>query len=152
MKDLFLIRHAHAGPYLMPDEGRHLSIRGIEEAQILKQILKEKKLPIGFWHVSNTVRTRETAEILISEVEKIGLKFDEFWYHATGPAYVQELVKGINSIQYLVAHNPSISYVASYFSGEMIQMETSACIHLHWPQAETWDEISKGGALVHLIK
>ena len=39
MKDLFLIRHAHAGPYLLPDEGRNLSIRGIEEAQELKSIL-----------------------------------------------------------------------------------------------------------------
>ena len=44
MKDLFLIRHAHAGPYLLPDESRKLSIRGVEEAQELKSIFMNNNL------------------------------------------------------------------------------------------------------------
>ena len=47
MKELFLIRHAHAGPYLLPDEGRNLSIRGIEEAQELRAIFLKSNFFCG---------------------------------------------------------------------------------------------------------
>jgi phosphohistidine phosphatase SixA len=151
MKDLFLIRHAHAGPYLLPDEGRNLSIRGIEEAQELKEIFLKNNLPKGFWYVSDTNRTIETAKILMGNLQKLGDSFEDFWYHATGPEYVEKIVKSDQPVIYLVAHNPSISYAASYFSGDMIQMETSSCIHLHWPLAKTWDEISQGSAIVNFI-
>jgi phosphohistidine phosphatase SixA len=151
MKDLFLIRHAHAGPYLLPDEGRNLSIRGIEEAQELRAIFLKSNFPSGFWYISNTIRTIETSKILMGNVEKSGDSFDDYWYHATGPQYVEKIVSSLHPVMYLVAHNPSISYAASYFSGEMIQMETCSCVHLHWPMANSWDEIIKGSAMVNFI-
>lgn len=151
MKDLFLIRHAHAGPYLLPDESRKLSIRGLEEAQELKRIFMNNNFPVGFWYISNTNRTIETAEILMANMQKSGDSFDEYWYHATGPQYVEKIVTNPHDVIYLVAHNPSISYAASYFSGEKIQMGTSSCVHLHWPLANTWDEIIKGSAKVNFI-
>jgi len=151
MMDLFLIRHAHAGPYLLPDEGRNLSMRGIEEAMELKEIFSVNNFPDGFWYISNTKRTIETAAILMGNAQKLGDSFDEYWYHATGPEYVEKIVSSPHSVIYLVAHNPSISYAASYFSGEMIQMETSSCVHLHWPHADTWNEIIKGSATVNFI-
>jgi phosphohistidine phosphatase len=83
--------------------------------------------------------------------QKLGDSMDDYWYHATGPQYVEKIVSSPHSVIYLVAHNPSISYAASYFSGEMIQMETSSWVHLHWPQATTWDEIIKGSAMVNFI-
>lgn len=151
MKDLFLIRHAHAGPYLLPDEGRNLSIRGIEEAKELKEIFSTNNFPLGFWYISNTHRTKETADILMENIPNLGDSLDEYWYHATGPEYVEKILKSVHSVIYLVAHNPFISYAATYFSGEMIHMETSSCIHLHWPQADTWKEIIKGSAIVNFI-
>ena len=151
MKDLYLIRHAHAGPYLLPDESRKLSIRGLEEAQELKQIFMNNNFPKGFWYISNTNRTIETATILMGNAHKLGDSIDDYWYHATGPQYVEKIVTSPHPVIYLVAHNPSISYTASYFSGEMIQMETSSCVHLYWPQATTWDEIIKGSAMVNFI-
>lgn len=151
MKDLFLIRHAHAGPYLLPDESRNLSIRGVEEAQELREIFLISNFPVGFWYISFTNRTKETAAILMENTPNLGDLFEEYWYHATGPEYVEKILSSAHSVMYLVAHNPSISYAASYFSGEMIQMETSSCVHLHWPIANTWDEISKGSAIVNFI-
>lgn len=152
MKDLFLIRHAHAGPHVIPDGSRHLSIRGLEEAKSLKEYLLEKNVPLGFWHISNTNRTKETAEILMKNTSNLGEDINEYWYHAKGPEYVEKLVSSFSPVLYLVAHNPSISYVASYFSGEMIQMGTAACIHLHWPIAENWAEIIKGSAIIKFYK
>ena len=40
MIELILIRHAHAGPYTLPDEARKLSSQGLEEARQLKPKLK----------------------------------------------------------------------------------------------------------------
>ena len=151
MKDLFLIRHAHAGPHLLPDESRNLSIRGMEEVQELKGIFFKSNFPTGFWHISNTHRTKETAEILMKNTPFLGESFEDYWYHATGPKYVEKIRNSTHSVMYLVAHNPSISYAASYFSGEMIQMETSSCVHLHWPLANNWDEVIKGSAIVNFI-
>jgi phosphohistidine phosphatase SixA len=151
MKDLFLIRHAHAGPYLLPDECRRLSDRGIEEAKELKEIFSINNFPCGFWYISKTHRTKETAEIIMENIDCLGESLDEFWYHASGPDYVEKILSSVHSVVYLVAHNPSISYAASYFSGEMIQMETSSCIHFHWPLADAWNEISQGSAIVNYI-
>lgn len=142
MIELILIRHAHAGPYTLPDEARKLSVQGLEEASLLKP--KLKALPEGKWLVSSVARTRQTFEI----IGDASAEFSEFWYHASGPDYLKKLQEMKNSVIYLVAHNPSISYVASYFSGEQIQMETANCVHLQWPSLDAWDEVTRGSAIV----
>lgn len=144
MIELILIRHAHAGPYTSPDEARKLSSQGIQEANELAQKLTARSMPQGIWLVSDAVRTRQTHQVL--SVEK-GV-FSDFWYHATGPEYIRELAKQENSVVYLIAHNPSISYVASYFLGETRYMETANCVHLHWPKLDSWEEVTQGSAIL----
>lgn len=142
MIELILIRHAHAGPYTSPDEARKLSSQGIEEARELGQKLKNAHIPNGIWLVSDAVRTRETFEVLSYEK---GV-FSAFWYHATGSQYIQELIKQASPVIYLVAHNPSISYVASYFLGETRNMETANCVHLQWQILHAWSDVTQGSA------
>ncbi len=142
MIELILIRHAHAGPYTSPDEARKLSSQGIEEANELAQKIKNVAMPQGIWLVSDAVRTRETFEVLSDEK---GV-FSDFWYHATGPQYVLELIKQESPVIYLVAHNSSISYVASYFLGETRNMETANCVHLQWPNLHAWAEVTQDSA------
>lgn len=142
MIELILIRHAHAGPYTLPDEARKLSAQGLEEVRQLKPKLKD--FPEGHWLVSSVIRTRQTFE-LISESRA---EFSESWYHASGPAYLEMIQERSEKVIYLVAHNPSISYLASYFSGEQIQMETANCVHLQWPTLDSWKEVTRGSAIV----
>ena len=142
MIELILIRHAHAGPYTSPDEARKLSVQGKEEAFLLAEKLRNRVMPKGIWLVSNAVRTRETFAVLTDEK---GV-FSDFWYHASGPEYLKEITSQTSSIIYLVAHNPSISYLASYFLGETRNMETANCVHLQWPSLSSWDEVTKGSA------
>lgn len=142
MIELILIRHAHAGPYTLPDEARKLSAQGLEEVRQLKPKLKD--FPEGHWLVSSVIRTRQTFE-LISESSA---EFSESWYHASGPAYLEMIQERSEKVIYLVAHNPSISYLASYFSGEHIQMETANCVHLQWPTLDSWKEVTRGSAIV----
>lgn len=144
MIELILIRHAHAGPYTSPDEARKLSSQGIEEARELAQRLKNAGMPHGIWLVSDATRTRETFEVLSDEK---GV-FSAFWYHATGPDYVKKITEQESLVIYLVAHNPSISYVASYFLGETRNMETANCVHLQWPNLDAWAEVTQGSAIL----
>jgi phosphohistidine phosphatase SixA len=144
MIELILIRHAHAGPYTSPDEARHLSAIGIEEAQELAAKMATYTLPTGLWYVSDAIRTLETYHALTSEKAVIS----NFWYHASGSDYLKKLQELEGSVIYLVAHNPSISFVASYLSGEQIQMETSDCVHLQWPSLDSWEEVTQGSAIV----
>jgi phosphohistidine phosphatase SixA len=142
MIELILIRHAHAGPYTLPDEARKLSMQGEDEARQLKP--KLTVLPEGHWLVSSVARTRQTFE-LISDASA---GFSECWYHASGPDYLKKFQEMTDPVIYLVAHNPSISFVASYFSGEQIQMETANCVHLQWPSLHSWEEVTQGSATI----
>jgi phosphohistidine phosphatase len=144
MIDLILIRHAHAGPYTRPDEARHLSERGISEARNLAKKLADYLFPEGIWYVSDAIRTLETYQILTDKPAEVS----NFWYHASGPAYLEKIVQSAASCVYLVAHNPSISYVASYLSGEDIQMDTANFVHLQWPTLDAWEEVTQGSATV----
>jgi len=144
MIELILIRHAHAGPYTSPDEARHLSERGISEARNLAKILANYPLPNGIWYVSDAIRTLETYQILTDKPAEVS----NDWYHASGPAYLEKIVQSAASCVYLVAHNPSISYVASYLSGEDIQMDTANFVHLQWPTLDAWVEVTQGSATV----
>lgn len=144
MIELILIRHAHAGPYTSPDEARHLSERGISEARNLAKILADYPLLDGIWYVSDAIRTLETYQILTDKPAEVS----NDWYHASGPAYLEKIVQSVATCVYLVAHNPSISYVASYLSGEEIQMETANFVHLQWPTLDAWEEVTQGSATV----
>lgn len=144
MIELILIRHAHAGPYTNPDEARHLSERGISEARNLAKILADYPLLDGIWYVSDAIRTLETYQILTDKPAEVS----NDWYHASGPAYLEKILQSVATCVYLVAHNPSISYVASYLSGEEIQMETANFVHLQWPTLDAWEEVTQGSAIV----
>jgi phosphohistidine phosphatase len=144
MIELILIRHAHAGPYTSPDEARHLSERGISEARNLAKILADYPLLDGIWYVSDAIRTLETYQILTDKPAEVS----NDWYHASGPAYLEKIVQSVATCVYLVAHNPSISYVASYLSGEEIQMETANFVHLQWPTLDAWEEVTQGSTIV----
>jgi phosphohistidine phosphatase SixA len=114
----------------------------LEEARQLKP--KLKGMPEGHWLVSSVVRTRQTFELISDS----SAEFSESWYHASGPAYLEMIQERSEKVIYLVAHNPSISYLASYFSGEQIQMETANCVHLQWPTLDSWKEVTRGSAIV----
>lgn len=148
MLDLILIRHAHAGPHIAPDFTRNLSERGEIEASQSAQVLKYSNHQPGIWLVSTATRTQQTAEILISINQQLVLdrKNDQKWYEASGAdclTYIQ--LENCTTI-YLIGHNPSISFLASYFSNEYIFMETANVVHLQWETLDSWKEISKASA------
>ena len=148
MLQLILIRHANAGPYTLPDEARQISPKGFRELEVLRRHLLQKTCPEGLWLVSGAVRTRETSEYLLEKIVAKQVLIDDAWYHTSGLFYLEKIGKQDEPILYLVAHNPSISFVASHFLGESIHMDTSSCVHLYWPMATSWDEVIGGSAIL----
>jgi len=146
MLQLILIRHAHAGPYTLPDEARGVSVRGYQELEILRKYLVQKAFPEGLWLVSGAVRTRETAAYLLEKIPAKHVLINQDWYHATGQVYVEKIRRQEEPVLILVAHNPSISFVASHFLGESLQMDTASSVHLYWPKATSWHEVLGGSA------
>lgn len=146
MLQLILIRHADAGPYTLPDEARSVSEKGFKELDILRDYLVQKKSPKGLWLVSGAVRTRETAEYLLEKIDPIQVLSEMEWYHTSGQAYLEKIREQVEPVLYLVAHNPSISFVASHFLGESVHMDTASSVHLCWPNADAWNEVIAGSA------
>jgi phosphohistidine phosphatase len=150
MLQLILIRHADAGPYTLPDEARPVSKKGFQELDILRDYLGQKKCPKGLWLVSGAVRTRETADYLLEKIDPIQVLREMEWYHTSGQAYLAKIMDQVEPILYLVAHNPSISFVASHFLGQSVHMDTASSVHLCWPNADAWNEVMAGSASLML--
>ncbi len=151
MLDLILIRHAHAGTYTEPDFDRSLSTRGEIEAQQAAQVIKYSNLNQGTWLISSAKRTQETADFIQSQNESLILnrKNEAKWYEAGGHDYYQFIQLETCTTIYLIGHNPSISYLASYLSNEDIFMETGNIIHLQWKTLDQWSEISTASAEIN---
>jgi phosphohistidine phosphatase len=148
MVELILIRHANAGAYLEPDIERHLSEIGKLEAQQTAQVLKYSGHVAGTWLCSTANRTFETVKIIQDIVPELfnSLILEENWYRTTGKQYLEKIEQQKEPTLFLVAHNPSISYVASYFTNQNIHMETAEVIHLRWNFADNWKETSANSA------
>jgi phosphohistidine phosphatase len=148
MMDLVLIRHAHAGPHIEPDFERNLSERGLAEAKHAAQIIKYSNHTPGKWLVSSANRTKQTAEIILASNPDLSelLSFEPHLYEATGKEYFNLLCQQTGPTVYLVGHNPSVSYLASYLTNQMIDMGTSDIVHLQWNWANNWQEVSQGTA------
>jgi phosphohistidine phosphatase len=148
MLNLVLIRHAHAGPYTEPDFERNLSLKGQTEANQTAQVLKYSQHSPGIWLVSSAKRTQQTADILANYNPTLLLerKNNLIWYEASGIEYVKYLNLETCTTIYLIGHNPSISYMASYFSNEDIFMDTGNIVHLQWKTLDSWNEVSKASA------
>lgn len=148
MVELILIRHANAGAYIEPDFERNLSEIGILEAHQSAQVIKYSNHRSGTWLISSSKRTLETARIIQNYVPDLfnNLIEEEYWYHSSGKQYVDKIYQQTDSTIYLIAHNPSISFLASHFTNQNIHMEPAEIIHLNWELADSWTETSANSA------
>ena len=153
LKKIFLIRHAEAA---MPEGGmkdfdRPLTASGIRDATHLGNYLAKKDVLPDIFLSSSALRTRQTSEEIALqikyEIQKISFK-DRLYEPS-----VRELLMEINQIDkgnvlLMVSHNPSISYLAEYLSGEVIgNMPPGACVELDF-SFDIWEAISENSGMV----
>ncbi len=122
MRELILLRHAHAEPAAngQADIDRPLSPHGLAEAEAAGRWLQEHKLVPDRVLCSPARRTRETLEAVLGLTGYVEQRLDERVYDAT-PGTLAALVDEQRDVErlLLVGHNPGLEQlVALMHSGQ----------------------------------
>ena len=116
MRELILLRHAHAEPANagQADIDRPLSPEGLAEAEAAGRWLAEHKLVPDCVLCSPARRARETLEAVLGAVGYVDQRLDERIYEAT-PGTLAELADEHRDADrlLLVGHNPGLEHLAA---------------------------------------
>ena len=144
MRELILLRHAHAEPADngLPDIDRPLSPHGLAEAEAAGRWLLEQRLVPDRVLCSPARRTRETLEAVLGLTGYVEQRLDERVYEAT-PGTLAALVDEHREVErlLLVGHNPGleqlVALMSSGQSGDYRGMPPAAVAVLSLPKEAT---------------
>ena len=143
MKKLLLIRHAKATHETgFVDFERPLQESGLQDAAVMAGRLKDKNLLPQLLVASPALRTVSTANVFSQHLSISQAQTDRTIYEATRT----ELVKVINSFPdnydfiALVGHNPGMSDLLYYLTGQLQDVPTCAMMLIEF-DADNWMEI-----------
>src|SRR6185436_12945180 len=123
MRMLYLLRHAKSSwnDATLRDFDRPLKKRGREAAERIGERMAEERLSNPLVICSPAVRTRETAEIVLTSANlQVEPRFDERIYEAS----LRELVQIVTEIPddkdvaIMIGHNPGFEELVSFLTGE----------------------------------
>lgn len=140
MRELILLRHAHAEPATtgQPDLDRPLSPQGLAEAEAAGRWLAEQGLTPDYVLCSPARRARETLEAVLSAIGYVEQRLDERIYDATA-GVLAEVVDGHRETDRLmvVGHNPGFERLMALMhsgqSGDYRGMPTASVAVLKLP-------------------
>ena len=119
MRELILLRHAHAEPPVpgQADFDRPLSAEGLAEAEAVAAWLRDKALVPDRALCSPARRTRETLDAVIEAVGNLDKRLDASIYEAT-PGTLAGLVDAHRDAErlLLVGHNPGLERLVALLS------------------------------------
>jgi len=146
-KTLYLVRHAQASDSVSPDLIRPVVANGMIEAARMGRHLASKMQGIDLILTSHAERTQMTAQVFCEQlgIDNQIVKVIEDLYESSPNHYlvaVNTISDDIESVM-IVGHNPSISYLAEYLTGEAIgSMPTSAVVGMTIENF-TWKNLPK---------
>jgi phosphohistidine phosphatase len=143
MKKLLLVRHAKAEKETVAkDIDRPLKYPGIQDARFMADRIRENGIIPQIIITSPALRTKTTAEIFADALKLADPKTEKSIYEATQ----QTWLKAINRLsdQYdfvaIVGHNPGISEILYYLTGESKEVHTSAVALIEF-DTDSWAEV-----------
>ena len=144
MRELILLRHAHAEPADngLADIDRPLSPHGLAEAEAAGRWLLEQRLVPDRVLCSPARRARETLEAVLSLTGYVEQRLEERIYDAT-PGTLAALVDEHREVErlLLVGHNPGMERLVALMhsgqSGDYRGMPTASVAVLSLPMAAT---------------
>lgn len=151
-RELFLIRHAQAEMADMNqnDRDRYLTAQGSQDAMRLGNFMKNKQIEADYIACSTSMRTRETVGYICEQIE-----FDPQKIHFSEDLYessVRIILNVINNLNdsyqkvYIVSHNPAITYLAEYVTGEVLgNVSPCGMVHLKLKNM-SWNKLSQDNA------
>jgi phosphohistidine phosphatase len=149
-KELLLIRHSDASEAFrgQTDADRELTESGAVRAMQLSNHLKSRGLTADALISSIAVRGRQTAELIgeknLKPQQEIIYSDDVY---ESSVRIMLQLINGLDDgLQrvYIVGHNPILTYIAEYITGEIIEnLEPCGVLWLAGEQ-DSWKEIAAG--------
>jgi phosphohistidine phosphatase len=148
MRILYLLRHAKSSwaDSALRDFDRPLKKRGREAAERIGERMAEEKLGNPLVICSPAVRTRETAEIVLTSANlQVEPRFDERIYEAS----LRELVQIVTEIAddkqvaLMIGHNPGFEELLSFLTGEHRRMPTCALAKIKFGDL-SWKDVRAG--------
>ena len=123
MKEIFFLRHAKSSwdDFALKDFDRPLSTRGIQDAELMGNFFRSKKIKLDLVLSSPSKRTKETIEHFFSK-DKPKLEFIDNIYHASMEDILDELYQiseEINTIM-IVGHNPSMHDITEFLTQKFL--------------------------------
>jgi len=148
-KKLYLIRHAKSDwdRNSQSDFLRPLNERGKRDAPKMANLIRQKGTLPDLMITSSATRAKSTARLMAHE-----LNYNLEDILETKKAYlpiVSDLVSILNTVDngkdcvYLFSHNPGISELVNYLSGEALFMKTCCATELVL-EVDNWEELSMG--------
>jgi phosphohistidine phosphatase len=147
MKTLYLLRHAKSSwdDPAIADFDRPLNSRGKNDAPAMgKEMLKRKWIPNVILS-SSAKRAASTAKRIADEIEynRKDIEHIDSIYESHYSAYVTEInkLKDKHESVLIVGHNPGISRLTYYLTGESVEFPTCALAKIDF-DTDSWEEIS----------
>jgi len=149
MKRLILIRHSKSSweDETTDDFNRKLTKRGERDAKFMSEFLTKKIQKPDLIFTSPTLRAQRTAEFFADafDVDDDNVISDEGIYDRGSKYIIQLLEKlndDINSVM-LIGHNPDITTLANYFTGEYFDnIPTTGIVGIEF-DINTWKAIEE---------
>ncbi len=153
-KQLFLVRHAEAEALQMDvkDIHRRLTDKGCQDAMRMGHWLHTDGHTPDSMLSSTANRTRQTSQYLCEQLafspDKI--EYTEDLYESSVRLMLSVLEKTADHHEslFVVAHNPSISFLGEFLTGDIIgNVPPGAVMHLSL-QVDSWKELSQDTCLL----
>ena len=144
MKKLLLIRHAKAEKdSAVKDFDRPLKYPGIQDARFMADRIKAEAIIPQLIVTSPALRTKTTAEIFADALGLSDPIMDRSIYEASQQTWLNVINSLSNKYDFIaiVGHNPGISYILQYLTGESREVHTSTVAQIELP-ADKWSEVT----------
>tara|TARA_Y100000768_G_scaffold356465_1_gene310848 strand:+ start:80 stop:562 length:483 start_codon:yes stop_codon:yes gene_type:complete len=154
MKNIYFLRHAKSSwdDYALKDFDRPLSTRGIQDADLMGNYFRSKKIKLDIIFSSPSKRTRETLEHFFQS-EKPNIKFEESIYHASLDQILNVIFGTPDDLKNImvVGHNPSMHEITEYLANKLINKYPTCCLAALTIDS-SWNVISRGCGKLEFIK
>lgn len=150
---LYLLRHSYASSGANSDFNRSLTTEGLNTIRELGRLLHEKvDFNPSSIICSTALRTRETCQNLIEELglNEKSVCYEEVIYNAS----LREMLGVINQVKkdieelVLIGHNPTITYMAEFLTGDHVgNIDPCGIATIEFKQMN-WSEISQNSGVL----
>ncbi len=154
MKRVFFLRHAKSSwdDFALKDFDRPLSTRGIQDAELMGNFFRSKKISLDLILSSPSKRTRETLEHFFPK-KTPKLEFFQNIYHATMDDILEniyQLSEEIKNIM-IVGHNPSMHDTTEYLTQKFLN-KYPTCALAEVSSESKWIEFAQGCTILENFK